>query len=138
MSNNNGMSELEDFVIEGVQELDETAIASRPPKIRYSDKFNALDAEVRAEYLGKLANTMNHAACLIQDERDKLNKLCELKEGQIQTLNEAMANNLMMLQSEVERMNQQRQDYHKNIKQLNAKIRNLQGVVEELTSDPIS
>lgn len=133
MSSNNGMDELDDFAIEGFHKLDEGIIEARPGKIRWSDKFMERSAEDRCVYLEKLANTMNHAAYLIQNERDQLNELCDLKERQLEALNNGMRQNSNMLQQEVERMNRQRQEYHDNIKRLNAQIRSLKMKLEEVT-----
>ena len=57
---------------------------------------------------------MNHAASLIQDERNQLNKLCELKEQQIEKLKAAMDQNNGMLQSEVAKINEERQKFNES------------------------
>ena len=137
MSNNNGMNHIDDFMIDGFHKLDEKIVDERPPKIRWSDRFRERSIEDQAAYLEKLAHTMNHAAYLIQNERDQLNELCEKKELQLESLNEAIKQNNLMLQQEVARMNAQRQEYHLNIKRLNAEIRSLKMKVEELAGGDI-
>ena len=69
---------------------------------------------------------MNHAAHLVQKERDDLGALCEKKEQQITSLNTALRQNNQLLQSEVTRMNEQRQGYHNEVAKLNKRIRELE------------
>lgn len=57
---------------------------------------------------------MNHAASLIQTERNQLNKLCELKEQQIEKMKEAMDANNNMLQSEIAKINEERQKFNQS------------------------
>jgi predicted nucleic acid-binding Zn-ribbon protein len=68
---------------------------------------------------------MNHAAYLIQGERDELNELCELKEQQIQKLSENMSANNNMIQSEVMKLNEERQAFNKHVADLNKQIKEL-------------
>ena len=68
---------------------------------------------------------MNHAARIIQGERNNILKKNEIQVAQIKQLNTAMQQNVDMLQSEVMRVNEERQDYNGRIKLLNAEIREL-------------
>ncbi len=56
---------------------------------------------------------MNHAAYLIQEERNNLFKVEDLKEEQINSLKEAMEQNMLMLQLEITKMNSERQEFNK-------------------------
>lgn len=104
----------EDLVAQGFQKLDDNLISRRPPKIAWGKIYQASSQDEKIEYLEKLANTMNHAASLIQDERNQLNKLCELKEQQIEKLKEAMDANSDMLQKEVAKINEERQKFNQS------------------------
>ena len=116
----------DDYVANGFYKIDPKAIRNNPPRIRWTAKWHERTDASKLLYLEKLARSMNHAAKLLEGERDELAKLCELKEGQLQSLKAAMEQNMMMLQSEVTRMNEQRQEYHENIRQLTARIRQLE------------
>ena len=119
----NGEAKEADFVGEGWHEIDEHLVSARPPKIRWGERYLSWSPQKKIEYLEKFAASRNHAAYLIQGERDQLNELCEKKEAQIHGLGKAMAQNSAMLQTEVTKMNAQRQDYHRNISRLNAEIK---------------
>ena len=104
----------EDLIAQGFHKLDDKLIVARPPKISWGMIYQGSSNEEKIEYLEKLASTMNHAASLIQDERNQLNKLCELKEQQIEKLKEAMDANNLMLQSEVTKINEERQKFNQS------------------------
>jgi len=117
----------DDFVGAGFHRLDENLISIRPPKINWGNLYREkFDDTRKIEYLEKLASTMNHAAALIQDERNQLNGLMEKKEAQLESMAKAIEANNEMLQSEVTRMNAERQGYNREIKRLNNKIRELE------------
>ena len=121
------VEEITDQLAEGFQRIDPKTIEARPPKIAWGDRFQSWPAEKQILWLIKFAETMNHAADLLQKERDELNALCEKKEMQVTKLTEMMHQNNAMLQQEVTRFNEQRQDYNKEIARLNAKIRGIEG-----------
>ena len=102
----------EDLIAKGFHKLDDKLIVAKAPKILWGGIYQASSNEEKIEYLEKLAATMNHAASLIQDERNQLNKLCELKEQQIEKMKEAMDQNNRMIQSEVAKMNEERQKFN--------------------------
>ena len=104
----------EDLIAKGFHKLDDKLLVVKPPKILWGGIYQASSNEEKIEYLEKLAATMNHAASLIQDERNQLNKLCELKEQQIEKLKEAMDANNNMLQSEVAKINEERQKFNES------------------------
>ncbi len=123
MSKNNGNDE--DFIAEGFHQLDEKYISRRPPKIKWGHTYKAWTPQEKVEWLEKFAHSMNHAASLLQDERDELNRFLFLKEDQLKQMSKAMAQNSEMLQSEVGKMNEQRQGYNATIKKLDAEIKEL-------------
>ena len=115
----------DDFVAAGFERLDPKLIEKRPPKISWGMLYQEKSEEEKVKYLEKLASSMNHAARLIQDERDQLMELCALKEGQLTQMAEAVQINNEMLQQEVIRMNEQRQFYNAEVMRLNAEIKEL-------------
>ena len=104
----------EDLLAQGFHKLDDKLLVVKVPKIAWGKIYQSSSNEEKIEYLEKLASTMNHAASLIQDERNQLNKLCELKEQQIEKLKAAMDQNNGMLQSEVAKINEERQKFNES------------------------
>ena len=114
--------EIED-VAEGIKRIE---VVELPPKIKWGKKFLAWDDEKKISYLTKFAEAMNHAADVIQKERDDLGRLAEKKEEQIMQMQSMLDANNDMLQSEVTQMNEYRQEVNTNIAKLNARIRELE------------
>jgi hypothetical protein len=120
-----------DLEASGFEKLDPNLIDLKPPKIKWGELYkNFTDAE-KITYLEKIASTMNHAAYLIQGERDELNELCELKEQQIQKLSENMRANNDMVQSEIMKLNEERQAFNKHVATLNKQIKELNQKLSE-------
>ena len=117
---------MNDYIAEGFHKLDDHLVDSRPPKIKWGKKYQSWSLERKLEHAEKLACAMNHAAYLIQQERDALNELCEKKEQQLMKMNEAVRKNNEMLQQGISRLNEQKQGYHDHIANLNAKIKELE------------
>ena len=114
-----------DWVSAGFERLDDKAVVSLPPQIKWGKTFEAFSDEQKITYLTKLARTMNHAAALIQAERDHLGELCEKKEQQIMVMKAQNEKASQTLAIEIAKMNEQRQQYFKNISELNAKVAEL-------------
>ncbi len=121
---NNGQSD--DLVSAGFHRIDEKALPNHPPKISWGPIYQGKSDREKIIYLEKLSEAMNHAAFLIQNERNELTELCALKEAQLETLTKAMEANNEMIQQEVTRMNADRQNYNQAIKELNEKVRELE------------
>ena len=101
-------------------------ISERPPKINWGKGYlNKPDSE-KIKYLENFASSMNHAAYLIQGERDQLGKLCELKEKQLIGMNKSLTANNTMLQQEITKINEQRQGFNAEVARLNSRIRELE------------
>ncbi len=113
-------------MVEGFHRLDDNLIDLKPPKIRFLAGFDKKEEPIKIEYLKKLASAMNHAAKLIQNERNQLVKLMVKKEQQLVKLAANVRANDAMLQSEVTRMNEQKQGFHAEVSRLNARIRELE------------
>jgi len=124
---NNVLSEKDDFIAEGFYKIDENLITKRPPKIKWGMKYTNKSANEKIKYLEKLASSMNHAAYLVQEERNELGILCEKKERQIESMAKSLCDNNTMIQQEITRMNSDRQYYNKQIALLNAKLGEFKG-----------
>ena len=113
------------MVLKGFHRLDNDIIKNNPPNIKWGELYKTWEEGRKVEYLEKLCATMNHAARLIQDERNALNELCEHKEGQLVQLAAAMEQNTNMVQQQVTKMNEERQQYNAAYAQLNAELKEL-------------
>ncbi len=116
----------EDWIAVGFHKLDDNIIEKRPPKIKWGVIYRNMDDNEKIRYLENLASVMNHAAFIIQNERNQLGELCEKKEEQIKALNKRANDASLMLQHEITRMNEKTQGYHSDIAKLNQKIRDLE------------
>ena len=121
----NSDNEDADLIAQGFHKLDNNLIENRPPKITWGKIYLEFTSEEKLAYLEHLAATMNHAAYLIQTERNNLGKLCELKEGQIGKLKVAMEQNMFMLQSEITKINEERQSFNEEAVRMLTQIREL-------------
>jgi hypothetical protein len=115
----------EDLMVDGFHKLD--TVEPNPPKVTWGVKFLEMEPADQIAYLKKLASAMNHAAFLIQEERNQLLELCRKQEAQIKLQQEAVDKNNQMLQQEVSSMNEKRQVFNKEIARLNALVRELGG-----------
>jgi uncharacterized coiled-coil DUF342 family protein len=110
----------------GFEALDDHLIErSHPPKIKWGLLYQGKSADHKIAYLEKICAAMNHAAALVQGERDELATLCALKEQQLTSLAASVRANNDMLQQEVTTMNAQRQGYHEEVSRLTAEIKSL-------------
>jgi hypothetical protein len=131
MSKHNGSNTPElinepDFLAEGFEKLDDHLLDARAPRVKLLPAFHERSHERQVDYLLKLASTMNHAARLISDERDRLVELMVKKEAQLEKMAAQMRANNEMLQGEVARMNEQRQGYNAEVMRLGKRIKELE------------
>lgn len=123
MNNAQKIVEEIDLVTEGFKKV---PVVPLPPKIQWGEEFQKWDDQKKLQFLTKFGEAMNHAADTMQQERNKLGQLVELKEQQILQLKAALDANNQMLQTEITKMNEYRNEATKNIAKLNAKIRELE------------
>lgn len=114
-----------DFIGSGFHKLDEKFVSKRPPKIKWGKKYEAWPIEQQLEYTQKLASSMNHAAYLIQMERDNMNQLCIIKERQLEKMKKAMDANNAMIQQQVTEMNEHKQQANAHAAKQNKLIKEL-------------
>jgi len=126
MSNNNGKDVQHSDLIEGFKILDENLLERNAPKIQWGGLWKQRSHEDQIKYLQNLASTMNHAAWLIQEERNQLITICETKDAQLKTLQVSIEQNNDMLQTELVKMNERGHVYKKEIARLNIVIRELE------------
>jgi len=129
------MLKMNDFVGAGFHRLDDNLIEQHPPMIQWGQLVRDMGPEARERYLQRLASTMNHAARLVQDERNALQVLCGKKEEQLIALAKAVEANNSMLHSEVTRMNEDRQQMLTTIARLNTELRASRNCMIKVESD---
>ena len=110
-------------VADGITHID---VVELPPKIKWGEDFLAWDDAKKIAYLTKFGEAMNHAADVIQKERDKLSKLVKVKEAQLDQMQLMIDDNNRMLQSEVTQMNAYKQQVNATVTKLNARIKELE------------
>jgi predicted nuclease with TOPRIM domain len=115
----------EDLVAMGFRKLDDKLIEKRPPKIKWGVIYQGFTDKEKVDYLEKLSASMNHAAYLIQGERNQIGELCKLKDQQVAKLKAAMEQNTKMLQTEITKINEERQSFNREAAKLHKKIREL-------------
>jgi hypothetical protein len=125
----------EDLENAGLNKLDPKHVDLAPPRIKWGELYKNFNEAEKVEYLEKIASAMNHAAYQVQLERDELLKLCELKEKQIHQLGHDMRNNNGMIQSEIMKVNDERQAFNKHVAELNQQIKDLTQQVDELKNN---
>lgn len=115
------------------EEIDQVAegfarvpVVELPPKIKWGEDFQKWDDSKKLSYLMKFAEAMNHAADIIQKERDELGALVERKEQQLLQMQAMLEANNTMLQAQVTEMNEYKQDCNAHAAKLNARIRELE------------
>lgn len=115
-----------DQIAEGFKRLDPSCLFKNPPKIKWGEKYKLWGHKRKIDYLEKLATSMNHAASLMQDERNKLNDLMILKEKQLINMNESVRKNNEMIQQQITLINEERQSFNIAAADMKARIRELE------------
>lgn len=122
MNSGNGKAE-QDFLGSGFKRLSDDIVKKNAPKISWGMQYQAMEDQDKVKYLEKLSATMNYAAHLIQTERNKLLELMERKEAQIVNMSKALKDNNEMILQQLTKFNEQKQEYHKVIAELNKQLR---------------
>ena len=118
--------DIDDLMDAGFERLDSTKMENRPPRIKWGRIYKEkMSPQQKIEYLERLASTMNHAAALIQKERNVLGILCEKKEAQLMVMKKTVDQNGDMLQQQITRLNADRQHFIDEITKLRTEIRTL-------------
>ncbi len=115
-----------DTLGEGFYKIDERFVLRRPPKIKWGLIYQKKTDLEKIQHLEKLASAMNHAAQLIQEERDNFGRLCEIKEKELIVAKQMLNQNNKILQTEITRMNEERQFYNRAIAELKRQVEELQ------------
>ena len=121
----------DDFITEGWHKLDPKLIENEPPKIKWGLKYQKWSDAKKIKYLENMACTMNHAAFLVQKERDELNVLCGQKEQMLITMSKNLDGNNGMIQHQITLLNEERQTWNKAASEMKARIRELEASAKD-------
>jgi len=113
----------DNYVGAGFHRLGKGLVHKKAPKIKWGIEYVAWPPERKISYLEKLAASMNHAAFLIQNERNDIMELLIKKEQQIVSMKKALGQNNTMIQEQITAMNAERQKYNAAIVALKAELR---------------
>lgn len=119
----------DDFVAAGFERIEEDKVSQNPPKIRWGLRYQNMSPDEKVKYLEKFAHSMNHAAAMLQDERNKLNELLVRKEAQLEAGGRAMSQNNDMIQIQITKHNEDKQAFLTEIARLKARVRELEAQV---------
>ncbi len=115
----------EDFVGAGFKKIDPKYLEDNAPKVDWDKILHRKTTEQKLLYLKKFSSSMNYAASMISIERDQMTRFLLKKEMQLKKLMKMMDENNAMLQTEVTRMNSDRQKYNEHVANLNREIKAL-------------
>ena len=126
------MLKMDDFVGAGFHRLPDNLIEQHPPEVKWGEKVRMMSAKGRERYLTRVAATMNHAAALLQRDKDTLNTVAIQMKEQLDAMASAMKGNNSMLAFEITRLNEDRQQMLKTIARQNAELRARDAEIAEL------
>lgn len=93
------------------------------PCIAWGSEYTSWSMRKRLRYAQRLAETMNHAADVIQTERNNLLQILKAKERQLVQAAEANEATSQLLQRQVEDFNKQREEMNQDIVTLDRKVK---------------
>jgi flagellar motility protein MotE (MotC chaperone) len=94
-----------------------------PPPIRWGEEYQSWGERKKRQYAERVASAMNHAADLLQKERDERNKIIAHKEQQIKAAAKRHADLSDMIQRQITEHNAQTQQLNECIVELQKTIR---------------
>lgn len=95
------------------------------PKIRWGDDYLAWPVERRLDYAERMAAAMNHAADVLQQERQSLIDLAQRQEAQIVALQREAEGTTLRLHTELQREGEEKQSLYARIVELTAEVKAL-------------
>lgn len=102
------------------------------PTIRWGDDYHAKPVEERLKYAEKLASSMNHAADILQTERNKVIEVAHIQEEQIRQLQRQVTQQNELTQQIVARANTEKQQLNKTIVDVQTALKAANGRIKLL------
>lgn len=103
-----------------------------PPQIAWGEEYKSWPIEKRLDYAEKLASSMNHAADLLQEERNRLLEIATQQEIKLKAYAKSHLEQGNLVQRELAAADVEKQQLYQEIVQLKAQVKNLQSQVTEL------
>jgi exonuclease VII small subunit len=104
----------------------------KPPNINWGFEFENWKTARQLRYLKKLACAMNHAADLLQQERDELNRILFKKEQIIKDIYKKYADQTDLLNAELSTFNKNKQELLERVQNLDRQNAVLRKTIEDL------
>lgn len=102
----------------------------RAPNITMEEGWKELPAEQRARYMHKLANAMNHAAKLLQDERNELLEKVAYLEKQVENAQKNLDIQKNVNRNAITQMNERMQTDATQTIELQGKLRQYETIIK--------
>lgn len=110
-------------------------MAKRAPRIRWGDDYNSWSVEKRLGYAEALAASMNHAADILQQERNTLRDLAEHQEKLLRSWSQKHSEQGDLMTTELGSQNAQQQELYQTIVDLQKTIKEQAKTIKELQAD---
>lgn len=121
--------------VEGLKELDFEGIeAPRARMIKFGEEFEAWDDKHKIEFLKKLASSMNHAADIMQQERNKLLVELEIVNKQRENAEKNLSIQKNIVFKAITDNNKAKDEYIATIQKLEEKIRFQNDIINTLNN----
>jgi len=101
------------------------------PQIAWGEQFKAWPVQQQLSFAKKVASAMNHAADLLQKERDELLDICIKQERQIEALQKANLQGSQTAHAELQSQGEERQQLYKQIMELQSDNKRLRKLLRE-------
>ncbi len=98
---------------------------SPAPQIRWGEEYKSWPVERRLSYAERLASSMNHAADLLQTERNKLLEVVKRQEEQLKQATEKYVEQGQVMHRELGAQDAEKQQLYAQIVELTAKVKEL-------------
>jgi len=108
---------------------------SRAPEIRWGGDFESWDDTRKLKFAMRLASSMNHAADVMQQERNKLLVLCKQQAAQIERHQDAYRAQGQLMNTELGQANVEKQELYKQIVQLQGALKEKQKRIKVLEAE---
>lgn len=102
------------------------------PKIKWGDDFLAWSDREKVAWLKKFSSSMNHAADLLQKERNKLVETCAVQDEKLKQHAKEYLHRGQMLHKQVIIMNSEKQELNKMIVELQQRVKTQDKVIHRL------
>lgn len=110
-------------------------MSKHAPPISWGEEYRGWPIEQRLEYAEKLASAMNHAASVLQDERNKLIEVVKKQEEQLKHNANAYLSQGNLMHKELGSADVEKQQLYQEIVNLKQKTRVLAKRVKELEAE---